>query len=211
MVRPSSPPSAPPVTIRSIALGFGFCRDASYSSARYTYAGCKRGGAWSRPGGDVGTAAEGFAATFDACADICRTRGFAYFGLECPMAGGTHCQCQDGTDLGTMGSRDECSGAADLDLRHCSNTASLTHEGVEYYLGGPDRGSVYSTTSYQPRFPQNQWVSVQLTHAPSGDVSIYWDGELKEALLPAQRPRPGSRPGASASGRPGATTQRRCP
>ena len=30
--------------------------------------------------------------------------------------------------------------------------------------------------SYQPPFPPNQWMSVQVTHTSNGNVSIYWDG-----------------------------------
>jgi len=41
---------------------------------------CKSGGAWSRPGGNVPATEEGV----DQCAQICRDRGFKYFGLECP-------------------------------------------------------------------------------------------------------------------------------
>lgn len=91
----------------------------------FKYAGCKEGGAWSRPGGDVGTAADGFAATFEACAELCGSRGFKYFGLECPMVGATHCQCQDGTNLGRIVADEDCHGA--MNGAHCWNTSELWH------------------------------------------------------------------------------------
>lgn len=113
--------------------------------------GCKAGGSWIRPGGDVGTAAGGFAGSFQACNDICKGGGYTHFGLECPMASATHCQCATSVtsssanpvwDAGAFGTKGAGPSCANI-LAHCNNAATLTHEGFIYEMGGASVGSVY--------------------------------------------------------------------
>merc|ERR1740121_442660 len=59
----------------------------------FVYQGClfhPRG--WQRPGGDVSISADGA----EQCNEICGSRGFKFFGLECPMGSKVHCQCSNG-------------------------------------------------------------------------------------------------------------------
>ena len=104
-------------------------------SGAFTYIGCTAGYWESRPGGNVGTASQGFSATFVAC----NVRGYTYFGLECPMATQTHCECGGSSTASNMGLGTDCTRS----IRHCNNQATLSHWGTVYKLGGHSRGSVY--------------------------------------------------------------------
>ncbi len=98
----------------------------------------------------MGTAADGFNATFEACAEICENHNFSHFGLECPMADRTHCQCQDGDNLGNRIQDVLCSGGL-VHKASCDNTAVLVYNGNEYYLGANSRGSVYKISGSRRR------------------------------------------------------------
>ena len=109
------------------------------SAGAFTYIGCTAGYWESRPGGNVGTAAQGFSATFVACNNICLVRGYTHFGLECPMATHTHCQCGGSSTASNAGLGTDCTRS----ISHCNNQATLSHWGTVYKLGGHSRGSVY--------------------------------------------------------------------
>jgi hypothetical protein len=119
--------------------------------AIYKEMGCIKSGSNHRVS-DVGTASNGFAATFTACAKKCKNAGYPYFGLECPMSSGTHCQCYtDGDEHPGRQGRDWLSapvepGACQMQgsNNHCANAKYLKYEGHTYLLGGAYWGSVYS-------------------------------------------------------------------
>jgi len=98
--------------------------------------------------GDVGTASQGYAATFGACNDKCKAAGYVvgdFFGMECPMQGLTLCQCYRSSSLYSVSSdfltphTEDCS----ANQVHCNNSPYLEHDGTTYQLGGANVGSVY--------------------------------------------------------------------
>jgi len=113
----------------------------------YNQHGCAVGIALTRAATDVGTAADGFENTFDSCRDMCADAEYPFFGLECPMADKTHCQCYSQE---TIENADQLNPSVEVCANvanpvHCSNDYKLMHGGREYYLGGANVGSIYST------------------------------------------------------------------
>ena len=93
----------------------------------------------------VGTAADGFGATLVACRDACVTRGFDFFGLGCPAADHTACQCYlpsflEANGLGVPLAA-PCTAAGGI----CINTAVVEHGGNRYSIGGAYSAAIYST------------------------------------------------------------------
>jgi hypothetical protein len=108
--------------------------------------GCAGGGQNDRRMPNVGTAADGVD-IFVTCHAACAAAGYAYFGLECPMATSTHCQCYTDERVANLGLTAPSDASCAASRGHCSNTATLTHDGKTYELGGAGRGSIYSLSS----------------------------------------------------------------
>ena len=101
---------------------------------------------------DVGTAADGFEATMVACRDRCRAAGrwLLYFGLGCPKATGTICNCykashlrQNGFDVHRGIAAANVTSCANP-LGACTNTDRLESGGNTYHFGGANFAAIYA-------------------------------------------------------------------
>ena len=95
----------------------------------------------------VGTAADGFGSTLQQCRGRCVSAGYAFFGLGCPSATQTLCQCYSAARIGPLSA-----GLDTPETRSCANPAgectppaSLAFGGKAYSLGGANVAAVYST------------------------------------------------------------------
>ena len=145
---PSPPPSPPPPP----------------STLAYVQHGCSGPWQYDRRPRNVGTAADGLT-IFHTCRDACVAAGYPFFGLECPQATRTHCQCYTSSRVANIGpspSIADCTASlythgfyAPFTPPPCTNTAFLDYNGNRYYLGGANRGSIYDATPppSPPAFP----------------------------------------------------------
>merc|ERR1711970_592129 len=98
---------------------------------------CKRGGSWTRPFGDVANSKAGV----EDCARKCKSKGYKYFGLECPR-NTVHCQCANTLS----GSQKQASSQCDRkNVNHGTHCRGPYKHGP-YMLGSHGTGSVYLTT-----------------------------------------------------------------
>mmetsp|Transcript_39589 Transcript_39589/g.99530 ORF Transcript_39589/g.99530 Transcript_39589/m.99530 type:complete len:593 (-) Transcript_39589:168-1946(-) len=93
---------------------------------------------WQRPGGNVPISAEGAVQ----CSNLCASKGYAYFGLECPMGSEVHCQCNNEL-TGSSKSDAFCEGAGDpLVHSHAHCVGPYVKDGFRF--GDHSVGSAYS-------------------------------------------------------------------
>jgi len=95
--------------------------------------GCKSGGTWERPYGDVANSEAGVTD----CATKCKSGGYAYFGLECPRAT-VHCQCANTLSGSNSIPSEKCDRSIQTGS-HCSGP----YKAGSYMLGSHGTGSVY--------------------------------------------------------------------
>jgi len=105
-------------------------------AGKYKYKQClhyPRG--WARPNGNVPISAGGV----DKCNSICGSRGYRYFGLECPMGSQVHCQCSNGLQ-GNPSPVSVCQGQRP---GHSHNHCRGAYEKDGYLFGDAHVGSAY--------------------------------------------------------------------
>ena len=95
---------------------------------------------------EVGTAADGYGGTVTSCRDYCRFAGFDFFGLGCPSATKTKCQCYSDDTLADQGfpifaMTESCAKPGG----ECMATASVDFKGKPYSLGGANQAAIYGT------------------------------------------------------------------
>ena len=124
-----SPPPPPPAPIELPVTQYG-CGE-SLASDRTT---------------EVATAATGYGGTVTACRDYCNSEGFDFFGLGCPSATKTVCQCYTDDKLKTQGltlfpKTESCANPAGM----CDATSSVSFNSKSYSLGGSNKAAIYGT------------------------------------------------------------------
>ena len=113
----------------------------------------------------VATAADGYVGTVTACRDYCNSEGFPFFGLGCPSATQTLCQCYRDDSLESQGftifpKTESCASPGG----ECSASASVNFDGKEYSLGGANKAAVYGTW-YNSRPPNLKISNVDSGHS----------------------------------------------
>ena len=100
------------------------------------FVGCKKGGRWARPYGNVPLTAAGA----EECLRKCFASGYEYAGMECPMSGSNQVHCQCSSDAVFTTETDTCARGADV-VRgtHCNGAKKVG----PYDTGGHGTGSVY--------------------------------------------------------------------
>lgn len=143
--------------------------------------GCKSGGNWVRPFGDVPNSSDGF---YD-CARQCKGRGYKYFGLECPRKT-VHCQCANSLIGSESVANSQCSikrGSAGWASRRRSKTHCVgPFKAGQYNLGSHGVGSVYYTSPAPPTASPTAQPTVKPTPYPS----LY--PTAKPTLVPTSKP-----------------------
>lgn len=143
--------------------------------------GCKSGGTWVRPFGDLPNNLDGF---YD-CARMCKGKGYKYFGLECPRAT-VHCQCANSLIGSTTVSVSQCSikrGSAQWQARRRARThCQGPFKAGQYNMGSHGVGSVYYTSPAPPTATPTAMPTSRPTSYPSHSPTA------KPTLVPTSKP-----------------------
>lgn len=143
--------------------------------------GCKSGGNWVRPFGDVPNSSDGF---YD-CARKCKEKGYKFFGLECPRQT-VHCQCANSLIGSVPVSNSQCTikrGSAGWASRRRAKTHCVgPFKAGQYSLGSHGVGSVYLTSPAPPTASPTAQPTVKPTAYPSLNPTA------KPTLVPTSKP-----------------------